>query len=191
MFNKTRSFLITFFILFPVFAFCTQAGQSENNMTLNVTDLPNIGTAFSIDAYTIETASKCYITTYFGDVIIDYITPYQNRDVATTLSSIQYLFGDKEKLITQSNGVMHTNVLLSPLKYAANQTYGVLVECGSSSCVYQNFTTSQLRLHTPEIIGLNVVHGLATNTQYLINLVIVLIFIGVPLNEFVIKKIKL
>lgn len=177
-----KNLLVIALILLPVFAFCTSAGESGNSMNLTITSLPHIATEMKIDAYTIEPDEKCWIMTYYGDTLIERHTPYETKDSATPINGFQFLLGnDPDKQITQTNGAMHYKVLLDPIKYAAGETYQILVECGASSCNMQNFTTTPMRIYPIDIMGINTIHSFALDPRYMLNLILVSAFLGIIL----------
>jgi len=161
-------------------------------MLMNITDNPFINTPLKIDGYTIEPTAKCWITTYLNDTIIERIHPYEPRSKDTPLNLIQYLQQDPDILVTQPNGAFHYKLNLDISKYTFDTTYQILVECGTSSCNMKEFTPGPIRVYPIEILGLNTLYGLASNTKYLFNLVItmiLLLIIVTPIYLYLKKRI--
>lgn len=180
---KTLPFILLLFI--STLAFCTQPDTSENNMNVSITSDPHIATFLKVDAQTSEPDNKCWVMTYYQDIMIDRINPYESRTSETPINSIQFLLTDPEKQITQPNGAMHTNVFLIPSKYAAGETYQLLVECGASSCNMQNFTASAPRFYEAELMGINFIHSFALDPRYMINSFIVITVLGTLLGGII------
>jgi hypothetical protein len=185
-----KNLLLLALLLIPVFAFCVNAGESENSMNLTVTSSPHINTNLKIDAYTIEPDQKCWIMTYYGDLLIERSPPYESKSSDTPVSLIQFLLTDPDKQITGLNGAMHYNVKLDPMKYVSGETYQVLVECGSLSCAMENFTTTPLRFYESEILGINYMWGIKDNARYMINMFLGLLCIGIIISPFLYLKLR-